>query len=34
MYLLAVVFAAAWFVAGSMAAHLLGLLERATATSV
>jgi hypothetical protein len=34
MFLLAVVFAAAWFVAGSMAVLLLGLLERASATSV
>jgi len=34
MYLLAFVFAAAWFVTGSMAAHLPGLLERAGATPV
>jgi MFS family permease len=32
MLLLAFVFAAAWFVTGSMAAHLPGLLERAGAT--
>jgi MFS family permease len=32
MFLLAFVFAAAWFVTGSMAAHLPGLLERAGAT--
>jgi len=34
MFLLAFVFAAAWFVTGSMAAHLPGLLERAGATHV
>ncbi len=34
MFLLAFVFAAAWFVTGSMAAHLPGLLERAGATPV
>jgi MFS family permease len=34
MLLLAFVFAAAWFVTGSMAAHLPGLLERAGATHV
>lgn len=34
MVLLAFVFAAAWFVTGSMAAHLPGLLERAGATHV
>jgi len=34
MVLLAFVFAAGWFVTGSMAAHLPGLLERAGATSV
>jgi MFS family permease len=34
MLLLAFVFAAAWFVTGSMAAHLPGLLERAGATPV
>ena len=34
MFLLAFVFAAAWFVTGSMAAHLPGLLERAGATRV
>jgi MFS family permease len=34
MFLLAFVFAAAWFVTGSMAAHLPGLLERAGATQV
>jgi MFS family permease len=32
MFLLAFVFAAAWFVTGSMAAHLPGLLERAGAS--
>ena len=32
MFLLAFVFAAAWFVTGAMAAHLPGLLERAGAT--
>jgi len=32
MFLLAFVFAAAWFVTGSMAAHLPGLLERAGVT--
>lgn len=32
MFLLAFVFAAVWFVTGSMAAHLPGLLERAGAT--
>jgi MFS family permease len=34
MFLLAFVFAAVWFVTGSMAAHLPGLLERAGATPV
>ncbi len=34
MFLLAFVFAAAWFVTGSMAAHLPGLLERAGVTPV
>jgi hypothetical protein len=34
MFLLAFVFAAAWFVTGSMAAHLPGLLERAGSTHV
>jgi len=34
MFLLAFVFAAAWFVTGAMAAHLPGLLERAGATPV
>ena len=34
MFLLAFVFAAAWFVTGSMAAHLPGLLERAGASHV
>ncbi len=34
MFFLAFVFAAAWFVTGSMAAHLPGLLERAGATPV
>jgi len=34
MVLLALVFAATWFVTGSMAAHLPGLLERAGATHV
>ena len=34
MFLLAVVFAAAWFVTGAMAAHLPRLLERAGATPV
>ena len=34
MFLLAFVFSAAWFVTGSMAAHLPGLLERAGATHV
>ena len=34
MFLLAFVFAAVWFVTGSMAAHLPRLLERAGATSV
>lgn len=34
MFLLAFVFAAAWFVTGAMAAHLPRLLERAGATSV
>ena len=33
MFLLAFVFAAAWFVTGAMAAHLPGLLERAGATT-
>jgi hypothetical protein len=32
MFLLAFVFAAAWFVTGAMASHLPGLLERAGAT--
>jgi MFS family permease len=34
MFLLAFVFAAAWFVTGAMASHLPGLLERAGATPV
>jgi hypothetical protein len=34
MFLLAFVFSAAWFVTGSMAAHLPGLLERSGATHV
>ena len=34
MFLLAFVFAAAWFVTGAMAAHLPGLLERAGSTHV
>ncbi len=34
MFLLAFVFAAAWFVTGAMASHLPGLLERAGATTL